>query len=111
MKQFLKTESVSEIITQLYQQTYPNRWLASITTLFKENKTHPYLSTLVRQSFNLLCQRVLSKYDPKNAVVNATGSIAYYYQTELKAALEMHGRSLGVVIQKPIEGLINYYSH
>jgi N-acetylglucosamine kinase-like BadF-type ATPase len=111
MQQFLKTESVPEIITQLYQHPYPNRWLASIAALFKDCNNHPYLSTLVRQSFDLLCQRVLSKYDPKNAAVNATGSIAYYYQTELKAALEMHGRSLGVVIQKPIEGLINYYAH
>jgi hypothetical protein len=41
--------------------------------------------------------------------VNFVGSIAFYLQDELRAALERNDLRAGVIVQRPIDGLVDFH--
>jgi hypothetical protein len=43
--------------------------------------------------------------------VSFVGSIAFYLQDELKKALERNDLILGIILQKPIDGLVKFHQN
>jgi hypothetical protein len=43
--------------------------------------------------------------------VSFVGSIAWYYQEQLKLILQMHGYQVGAIMQSPLQGLIAYHQN
>lgn len=98
-----------DFVTHLYRQELPNRYLASFAPFVFEHKKHPFIKNLILESFTEFAQIHLSCYQQPNLEYNFIGSIAHYFKEELTEVLEKENLSMGQVILKPIEGLVEYH--
>lgn len=98
-----------EISNKIYGKS-PNVYLASFAKFFSQHKNHFYIQKLVSDAFNALITRHILKYkDCHNMPINFIGSIAYHFQDILKMALQEHDLKMGIVIQKPIDNLVDFH--
>ncbi|MBN2237177.1 MAG: ATPase [Bacteroidales bacterium] len=98
------------LLNNLYKQARPNRYLASFANFIHSQKEHPFIKTLIHESFAEFIKMVISPLNPnKNLPVHFTGSIAWFFQEELIQELINQGFSVGKISQKPINDLLNYH--
>ncbi len=97
------------ILNKIYGEA-PNVYLASFAKFFSKHKSHFYIQKLASEAFTELTRRHILKYDGcHNVPIHFVGSVAYHFQDILKTTLEEHDLSLGVVIQKPIDALVDFH--
>ncbi len=100
----------AKIIERVYQQPFPNRFLASLSPFLLEHIDRPQIRQLVLDAFKAFLTRNVKQYDYQNHKAYFTGSVAYHYSDILsEAALETDVR-IGTIMQNPMDGLRNYYS-
>lgn len=98
------------IVDRVYKQAFPNRWLAQFTKFMSAHREHPYIHNLLVEAFKAFFNRNIKQYDEWESLeVGFVGSIAFYFNAELKEAAEACGIKLGKVMQNPIEGLVEYH--
>ena len=98
------------IVDRVYKQAFPNRWLAQFTKFMSAHREHPYIHNLLVEGFKAFFNRNIKQYDEWESLeVGFVGSIAFYFNAELKEAAEACGIKLGKVMQNPIEGLVEYH--
>lgn len=66
------------------------------------------LAEMVKQVYLDFCHQILSHYE--KGTVGFVGSIAYYFQKYISAALQESGFTMGRVLRSPMDGLICYHS-
>lgn len=97
------------ILNKIYGDS-PNVYLASFARFFSKHKSHFYIQKLANEAFAELTRRHILKYNGCNNIpIHFVGSVAYHFQDILKTTLEEHNLSLGVVIQKPIDALVDFH--
>ena len=98
------------IVDRVYKQPFPNRWLAQFTKFMSARREHPYIHNLLVEAFKAFFERNIKQYDEwKELEVGFVGSIAFYFNAELREAASVCGVKLGKVMQNPIEGLVEYH--
>jgi N-acetylglucosamine kinase-like BadF-type ATPase len=98
------------IVDRVYKQAFPNRWLAQFTKFMSARREHPYIHNLLVEAFKAFFERNIKQYDEWKALeVGFVGSIAFYFNAELREAAEVCGVKLGKVMQNPVEGLVEYH--
>jgi len=103
--------TMARVIDRVYRQPLPNRWLASLTPFIYRHKDHwPQLSQLVVDCFCQFLTRNVQPYGRGDLAVNATGSIAWFFQTELAHAASLYAMRIGRITQSPLEGLVNWHA-
>ncbi len=96
---------------KIYEEETPNAFLASLTHFCSTSKDQFFIKKLVYDCFKLFIERHLTKYENyKNYKVHFVGSIAYYFSDILSVALNEKGMTLGRIIKKPIDNLVNYHT-
>ena len=100
-----------KIVQKVYREEMPSRFLASLSPFINEFKNHPHIANLLKSSFEEFLRRNIIHYDYKKYPVNFVGSIAFYYKDILEKAVNAAGMRMGVVIQKPIDGLVEYHKN
>ena len=98
------------IIDQVYRQPLANRFLASLSKFIFSHLSVPEVRELVIGNFQSFIQKNILKYQRPDLVLNAVGSVAFYYQEELEEACRRENIVMGRVMKTPIEGLITYHS-
>ena len=98
--------SLSEIIDRVYRQPMANRFLASLSPFIHRHLEVPEVSALVEDSFRQFMQKNIVAYGRRDLKVSAVGSVAFFYNEQLRKAVESEGYELGRVLRSPIEGLI-----
>lgn len=108
---FLSEYNLTEekIIESVYKGRFPNRFLASIVPFISKNKENKYIHNLLTDCFTEFFKRNILHYENINDV-NIVGSIAFYFQKEIKETASLYNIKINRIIKTPIEGLINYYS-
>jgi glucosamine kinase len=102
--------SKEEVISKVYKEANPNSYLATYMEFAVKNASHPYIKEMIYQGFRKFNEiHVCSYADYRDVNVNYVGSIAYLFSEELKRACSDLGITLGKIIQKPIEGLVQYH--
>ncbi len=102
--------SIDSLITNMYHNPRANAYLAEFSKFIVPRKNHPYLQHLVYEELkNYLDYQVIPYEESKTAEVNFIGSIAYYYEDILRAAAADLHLSVGKIVQKPIESLVDYH--
>lgn len=97
------------ILNKIYGEA-PNVYLASFARFFSKHKSHFYIQKLANEAFAELTRRHILKYNGCNNIpIHFVGSVAYHFQDILKTTLEEHNLTLGVVIQKPIDALVDFH--
>jgi glucosamine kinase len=97
----------SVILHQLYNHSYPNRYLASYAKMMFRNRNHPQIAQLIQSTFDEWVENCLLPYEIKDIAL--CGSIAYYFHSELKRSCASHGIRVKSVIEKPIAALALYH--
>ena len=99
----------AEIIDKVYRQPQANRFLASLTPFLSAHREEPAIHTLLISCFTDFFQRNVMQYNYPACEVHFTGSIAWYFQEEVKEAANALNIRTGKFIKSPIYGLIEYH--
>lgn len=102
--------SVPQILDRVYKQSMPNRFLASVCPFIRENIQEKNIHDLVYNAFSDFFKKNVMQYDYKNYRVSFTGSVAYHFKDVLIEVANDLGIDIGMIVQSPMEGLINFYS-
>ncbi|WP_432713047.1 N-acetylglucosamine kinase [Pedobacter sp.] len=97
------------VIANVYQNPYPNTYLASLSKFMTNHTSHPFIIKLIQDVFQDFVDTNIKDYaNYKNMDCHFVGSIAYYYRNILTEVCKANGVKVGNIIQKPIEGIYNY---
>ena len=110
-EQFAKAFNVDKetVIHNIYQKPFPNSYLATFSRFMIHHKTHPFIQQLLADGFQEFIDTNVKDYKAyKSLDCNFVGSIAFYYQDELRATFAANGIKVGKILQKPIEGIFDY---
>ncbi len=109
---FFDTYRVSpeEILDKVYNDSFPNRYLAQYTKFLSQNIHIAEIEDLVIKSFNeFICRNILQYKQSSSAVIHFTGSIAYYFKSQLSKSLKAYHLNEGRITMTPSPDLIKYH--
>lgn len=99
-----------EILNNVYKKSMPSKYLASISKFVGANKNHVFIKNLLHVCFDSFFKQQINKYtDSKNYQVNTVGSVGFFYKDIIAEVAKKNGYKMGLVIQSPIEGLIDFH--
>lgn len=100
-----------KIVTSVYNKPLANSWLASLAPFLVENKDNFWVKNTVLNGFDEFVKLYVMNYPKYQKVpVHFVGSIAYLFVDLLDEILVANNIQKGIVIKKPIDGLVNYIS-
>jgi N-acetylglucosamine kinase-like BadF-type ATPase len=100
----------AEILTAVYKQPLPNRYLASYAIFLAENRGHYMIENIIEDGFNDFFFNHIYKYrESWTLPVHFTGSVAYGFRDVLKDMCNSYELQLGKVIKKPMDGLVKFH--
>lgn len=108
---FSKTYEVNKdiVINTIYQKPFPNSYLATFSRFMIAHKSHPFIQQMLKDGFQEFIDTNIKDYKMyKTIPCNFVGSIAFYYQDELREVCAKNQIKVGKIIQKPIEGIFEY---
>jgi glucosamine kinase len=98
------------ILENVYQKSFPNRYLAGFSRFLRENLEEEYCKDVVREAFiQFLDLYVLTLQADADCPAHFTGSIAYYYQSMLTEVLSTKSIPIGKILPSPLAGLEEYH--
>lgn len=102
--------TAADIFDAMYNKPLPNRFLASFAAFADENKEHPHIKNIVRESLDDFFKNLVSHY-PGYAELsfNCIGSVGFVFQDILKEVAESYKMKTGTLLRSPMEGLIKYH--
>jgi glucosamine kinase len=101
----------AEILDHIYKRPLANRYLAQHTRFLSKYIDIKEIEEFVIQSFDSFIKRNLLQYNNiLHLEINFTGSIAFYFQEQLKKALNKNNLTSGQITQAPMKGLEKYYA-
>lgn len=102
--------SSETIKTNLYKKPNPNTYLATFARFLIENKENEYSQNLIKKGFDLFARHQILQFEnAKNLPLHFIGSIAFYLHDELKEVLQSLELTVGKILKKPIEGLVEHH--
>ena len=112
--------SVADIIDRVYHQPMPNRFLASHAVFVSRHIAEcPELEHMVTECLKDFIRVNVSPYaslqDTETVhdytkTINAVGSIAYYFKSQLHSAANSLGFRVGKIIKSPLQDLITFHT-
>lgn len=90
------------VIEHVYRQPQPNRWLASLSPFVARNIHEPQMEALVMDNLEAFIVRNILPYGCLDLPVSFVGSIAYYYEQQLRAVAMKHDVIIGKIMQNPL---------
>jgi N-acetylglucosamine kinase-like BadF-type ATPase len=103
-------DDISAIINKLYKEPFPNRFLATLVTLLKQNRGHYMVENIIEDCLSDFFQHHILKYrESWKLPLYFTGSVAFEFKDVLATLCEQYELELGDTIKTPIDGLISYH--
>lgn len=108
-------ETQASIIQKVYREPMANRFLASLSMFCakhrEETEVHDFIIDCFSQFFKRNIVPMCKEANLPTKSVNCVGSIAYYYEKEIKEVATKHGYEIGKILQAPIHGLVEYFKN
>lgn len=103
--------NVSSILDSAYKQPFPNRYFAQFTKFIGDNIEIPEIENIVLESFEEFITRNILQYEQvRTTDIYFTGSVAWYFQEQLKPALAKFDLHPSKITKAPLEDLITYHN-
>jgi glucosamine kinase len=103
--------SENEILENVYKTEGVQAYLASFARYVIENKKQYWAKSIIEECFQLYFDHQISFYqNHEYKVMYMVGSIAELLKEEFAQVASRNGYQVGNVVQKPIEGLIEYFT-
>lgn len=94
----------------LYKEPNPNAYLATFAKFLIKHKDTDFCKKFIYMEMEDFVENYIKQYSNyKEVPVHFIGSIAFYLKDELNEVLQKHGITLGNVLRRPIDGLIEYH--
>ena len=106
MKEYGWTQA--EILKRVYRAPQPSRFLASITPYIYKIRKEEEIHHLLTDCFEQFFRRNVMLY-PAGLPVSFMGSIAWYFEEELKETAARLNISVKNIVKEPIDGLKEYH--
>ena len=98
------------LIERVYRQPLANRFLASLSDFISRHiDEEEELQTLVHDNFTDFLSININPYGRPDLPVSFVGSVAWYYQHQLREAADRVHFKVGTIFRSPLEGLIKYH--
>ncbi|MBL7941321.1 MAG: ATPase, partial [Flavobacteriales bacterium] len=99
-----------DIIYRIYRQPNANTYLASFMKFIGEHRDHPLIVQWITDGMrHFIGIHVKCFANWREVPVHFVGSIGHYFEHCLRKAAEAEGIRLGRIVQKPIDGLVEYH--
>lgn len=111
-KEFEQAYNVAKdhVVRKVYQEDHANIYLAGFAPFASKHREHPFFYEMIFNVFKTFLQyHVLCFENARQVPVNFVGSVAFHLSDLLKDVLHLLDLKMGHVVQKPLEGLINYH--
>lgn len=102
--------SLPKIINKVYRQPLPNRFLASLSMFIHCHLDDPDVRRMTVDSLAEFFTFNIVPYNRPDLPVSFVGSIAFFFQSELREAAESQGFTIGTILHSPIDGLAAYHN-
>ena len=100
----------TEILENVYKKPLANRYLAAYTKFLADNRGHYMIENIIEDGLNDFYFNHLYKYRESWILpINFVGSVAFGFKDVLKDLCNTYELELGIVLKKPMEGLIDYH--
>ena len=94
----------------LYRKENPNTYLAKFAKFLITHKEDPYMQKIIMNGLDrFIKHQILQFEDAKEVPVHFVGSIAHFLQKEIQYKMKEYGLTIGRVIKRPIDGLVDYH--
>lgn len=96
----------NEIISNIYEKPFPNRFLASFVPFCHEYLHEPVIENIVLKCLNDFFDLHITRLsESKTYPIHFIGSIAYYFEHQLKRTAQKHSITLGTIERKPLHAI------
>ena len=113
LKSLFETETgltLPAVIDRVYRQPLANRFLASLSQFICRHIEDVRLQQLVEENFCDFFADSISPYRRPDLPVSFVGSIAWYFQDQLRSAASCLGYTIGTILRSPLDALVSYHS-
>lgn len=94
----------------IYRKENPNTYLAKFAKFLIEHKQDPYIHNIIMNGLDRFIQHQILQFEnAKSIPVHFVGSIAHFLQEEIKQKMDAYGLTMGRVVKRPIDGLVDYH--
>jgi len=101
---------INIVHNKIYNNDMPNSFLASYFPFIIENKKYELIHQLIYFSLNEFFDLHIKCFENhKDVEVNFVGSVAFYLSEEIRSIAENNNITIGRIIQRPIDNLLNYH--
>ena len=97
------------IINKVYKEPLPNRFLASLVPFLAEHRDNTEIHDMLVNAFRLFFDRNVKAYHHPEMEINFVGSIAFFFEKELKEAAEKEGFKVGKILHKPARDIAFFH--
>lgn len=98
------------LLKEIYDHDQPNTLLSKFSYFINEHIEHPFISNLVKSSFDNFFTTYILKYPGYNELtIRFTGSIAYQYRNLLRESAANFGLEIDLILKNPMDGLIEFH--
>lgn len=109
---FLDTYAIDKdvIVQKVYKEPNANVYIASFMPFIEKNKEHDYFDKMLVEGFKEFIDVHVACYQNyKSFEVNFVGSVSSLFEKQLKKAGHEMGISIGHIIRKPVDALVDYH--
>lgn len=101
----------AEVIEKnLYRKENPNVYMAKFGRFVIENKHEPILRDIILDGLRRFTKhQILQFEDCKEVAIHFIGTVAFYLADEIKEVLKEYGLTLGNIVRRPIDRLVQYH--
>ncbi len=92
----------ADIIQKVYREKMPNRFLASLAPYIESVKDTPWVEEMIIECFRLFFRRNIAHYNRPDLCCSFVGSIAFYFEAELRIAAKKEGSFIGKIMKEPL---------
>lgn len=102
--------SSDKIKENLYKKPNPNTYLASFAEFIFTSERNGYFYKVITEGIQDFVEtRVLCFPEAQNVPIHFIGSIAHFSEDIIKAAVWPYRLTVGNIVRRPIDGIIDYY--
>ena len=99
-----------EVLRRVYKEPLANVYLASHARFLSSHPNHPFIMNLLHKGMSEFVEtNVMSYAESASVPVHFVGSIAWHFRDTIKQVLTEKGLQAGLIIQKPITGLTDFF--
>lgn len=102
--------NMKTMVEKVYTEPHANVYLASLFRFAAEHRSEPYIQAMAREGMRTFLEIHVACFPQHRQVpVDFVGSIAHYFEDHLRAVAEEMGIQVGMVVKKPIHGLVRFH--